>query len=568
MSETNHLSIVLEQALDAVVMIDAQNKITFFNAAAECLWGYERAEVLGRNVKMLVPHEIQADHDSYVNRNRETGEDRIVGTSRDIQVPRKDGSIVWANLSLSKVDLGGEITYTAFVKDITKEREAREVISQTLEQALDAVVTIDENNCVTFFNAAAERLWGYARTEVVGQNVKMLVPPVIQPSHDDKVNANRTTGVDKIVGTSREVEIFRKDGQQIWGALSLSKVLIDGKISYTAFVKDVTAEVESRKKLQVLSLVADETDNSVLITDKDGLIEYVNPGFSRMTGYSAEEVLGKKPGHILQGKHTDQNTVQRIREKLNARESFYEEILNYSKDGEPYWISLSINPVLDEHGHVARYVSVQANVTTTKKEALEFNARMNAIMQSNIAMEWNPDGQMVSANKLARELMAEGGEFHLGLQDVLQEGDLANLRNGMNLTHTVEVMAQGDRVVYLAANFQPLTNMDGDLERVVMYGQDVTGRNMAISQSRDLMRSVLDRISEIAREIDGIASQTNLLSLNATIEAARAGEMGKGFAVVADEVRNLARRSMGSAGQIGEMITDTRGKIDKLSHDI
>ena len=67
------------------------------------------------------------------------------------------------------------------------------------------MVTIDENNDVIFFNAAAERLWGCSRDQVLGHNVKMLVPRAIQPQHDGLVNRNRTTGQDKIVGTSREI---------------------------------------------------------------------------------------------------------------------------------------------------------------------------------------------------------------------------------------------------------------------------------------------------------------------------------------------------------------------------
>lgn len=124
-------------------------------------------------------------------------------------------------------------------------------LEQILEQALDAVVSIDEENRVTFFNAAAERLWGYARQEVLGQNVKMLVPRLHQPSHDGYVNANRHTGQDKIVGTSREVEVHRKDGSMVWGLLSLSKVRLGEQIHYTAFVRDITQDVERRQNMHV-----------------------------------------------------------------------------------------------------------------------------------------------------------------------------------------------------------------------------------------------------------------------------------------------------------------------------
>jgi len=245
--ERETINQTLEQALDAVVSIDEKNNVTFFNAAAERFWGYDRSEVIGRNVKMLVPRGLQADHDRLVEANRETGQDKIVGTSREVQVERKDGTQVWACLSLSRVKVGDRITYTAFVKDITGEHNAREMMNQALEQALDAVVTIDEKNNVTFFNAAAERLWGYGRDEVLGRNVKMLVPHAIQAGHDRLVEANRETGKDKIVGTSREVPIERKDGTRIWGLLSLSKIRLEGKIAYTAFLKNVQAEHTERE---------------------------------------------------------------------------------------------------------------------------------------------------------------------------------------------------------------------------------------------------------------------------------------------------------------------------------
>ncbi|MEO1338978.1 MAG: PAS domain S-box protein, partial [Myxococcota bacterium] len=197
----------LEQAVDAIVSIDENNRVTFFNHAAERLWGYEQQEVVGQNVAMLVPKEMQSMHDAYVDANRTTGVDKIVGGSRQVIVERRDGSKVHATLSLSRVRIGDKITYTAFVKDESATYLERERTRQTLEQAIDAVVTIDGDNGVTFFNAAAERLWGYSRAQVLGRNVAMLVPEVLRAQHDDLVNANRRTRIDKIVGTSREVEI-------------------------------------------------------------------------------------------------------------------------------------------------------------------------------------------------------------------------------------------------------------------------------------------------------------------------------------------------------------------------
>nr|WP_232312940.1 PAS domain S-box protein [Enterovibrio coralii] len=242
LQEQQRVEQMLSQSVNSVVSIDGNNNVTYMNAAAEALWGYKAEEVIGNNVKMLVPKEIRSFHDTYVNTNRQTKVDIIVGTSRDVELERRDGTKIWANLSLSRTEVAGEVGYTAFARDITKEKLAREENEQVLRQAIDAVISIDQNNLVTFFNPAAEELWGYNSDEVIGENVKMLVPKEFQANHDNYVNNNRRTGNNKIVGSARELELEKKDGSRIWVNFSLSKVDVGGSIGYTAFVRDITAQ--------------------------------------------------------------------------------------------------------------------------------------------------------------------------------------------------------------------------------------------------------------------------------------------------------------------------------------
>ncbi len=572
-SAQERINQTLEQAVDAVVTIDEDNNVTFFNASAERLWGYKRDEVVGRNVKMLVPGQFQAGHDELVNANRRTGEDKIVGTSRDLELVRRDGSNVWVNLALSKVNIGQSITYTAFVKDISAQRNAQESINQTLEQAIDAVVSIDEDNRVTFFNAAAERLWGYKRDEVVGNNVKMLVPRQLQASHDSLVNANRRTGQDKIVGTSREVVIERADGRAITGLLSLSKVQLDGKTTYTAFVKDVTEEVLTRERTRLLSLVADETDNSVIISDASGRAQYANPGFTRLTGYSLEEVMGKRPGELLQGPHTDKEAVNRIRAKLSAKEPFYEEILNYTKDGTPYWISLSINPVFDAQGRLEYFVSVQANITETKQVAMHQSARISAIDSSNAVVEWDDAGQITSINDFGRDMFGFAttqdvtGLPAFALQRFLSDEEIKRIHDGGYVSREIEIQQDDKEPIWLNASLQPFFDYRREFAGVIMYGSDVSAKRAALDESRHFTESVLHQISGIATDIGSIAKQTRLLAINASIEAARAGDTGKGFAVVASEVRELADRTSTSAEDIDKHVVETRARLEEIESD-
>lgn len=132
-----------------------------------------------------------------------------------------------------------------------------------LEQTILGVVLIDENNTVTFFNKAAEGLWHCVRQDVIGRNVNILVPRNIRSTHDDLIRHNRETGINKIVGTSREVLVERFDGTTFWANLSLSRIAVDGKIGYMALIRDISQEVDDREKIRLLSLVVRETDRAL-----------------------------------------------------------------------------------------------------------------------------------------------------------------------------------------------------------------------------------------------------------------------------------------------------------------
>lgn len=138
----------------------------------------------------------------------------------------------------------------------------------------------------------------------------------------------------------------------------------------------------SREQLRLLAAVAAHTDNAVVITDAQGRTIWVNRGFERLTGYTLEEVKGQVPGRLLQGPQTDPQTVARIREKLRKKEPFTEEILNYAKDGRPYWIRLYITPLTNELNEVTHFMAIELDITEEKERLNQLEAQLRDIQDA------------------------------------------------------------------------------------------------------------------------------------------------------------------------------------------
>ena len=146
---------------------------------------------------------------------------------------------------------------------------------------------------------------------------------------------------------------------------------------------------QQRNDLKRLSLVAEETVNAVIIADKDGKIDWVNKGFTKITGYTLAEVKGKRPGQFLQGRDTNPETVQYLSEQLKKRLPFVCEILNYNRLGKPYWVRINGQPLFDKQQQLTGYFAVEEDITEEK----EAEARLkNSELRWKFALEGAGDG--------------------------------------------------------------------------------------------------------------------------------------------------------------------------------
>ncbi len=151
----------------------------------------------------------------------------------------------------------------------------------------------------------------------------------------------------------------------------------------------------------LLSLVASKTDNAVVITDRRGVIEWVNEGFTRITEFTLEEAIGKTPGRLLQGPDTDPAHVQAIRDQLKTGKSFVQEILNYTKSGKAYWLRLSITPIRNDFDEITNYIAIESDITEEKRSKEEVEKALKKSQEAEEKLK----GALAQQEELSRDLM-------------------------------------------------------------------------------------------------------------------------------------------------------------------
>ncbi|WP_407578981.1 oxygen-sensing cyclic-di-GMP phosphodiesterase DosP [Citrobacter koseri] len=240
------------------------------------------------------------------------------------------------------------------------------ILFPALEQSMMAVVLTDDNDIVRFFNQAAERLWGYAREDVLGRNVNMLIPATLRQRHPSFIKSNREGGHNTVVGMNRELQLERKDGHLVWTSFALSKADVNGRVYYLAMARDVTAEVQRQEQNRLLLMAMAHTDQPVIVLSPDSLIIQVNRAFTDMFGYGASEVTGQLPEHVLfSAPHKDERS--HFSALLQGHDSRTEELRVITRLGRELWIRVCAIPVSDDKGRVCNRVLTFTDVTESQK---------------------------------------------------------------------------------------------------------------------------------------------------------------------------------------------------------
>ncbi len=235
------------------------------------------------------------------------------------------------------------------------------VNSRMIAQLPLAVVVTDHAGLITEVNPAFTILTGYSVEEAIGHALHDFhaagTPPETMASRDRAVQLGEAW--------SGDILHLTRDDSTFWAHTQISCLRDDhGAIThYFYLLEDITERRATQAELSRLSLVASKTTHAVIMSRADRTVEWVNSGFTRLTGYTAEEVRGRRLAELLRGPSNDSPTSQRISDGLDAGNSIEDEVLNYHRDGGAYWVRLRIDPFYDAKGSFAGHITMAYDVT-------------------------------------------------------------------------------------------------------------------------------------------------------------------------------------------------------------
>lgn len=299
-----------------------------------------------------------------------------------------DWGLIW---KLTAVMAALTLIGLIWVQQIRSSREKLKVAEEhsrlLLESAGEGIFGVDAMGQMTFINPSALSILGFTEEELVGKDVHKTIHHSYPdgspyPAEDCHMHASFMNGDTKQID---DEVLWSKNGNAVPVDYASMPILKDDRVvGAVVTFRDITDRKQAEEELRKLSRAIEQSPASVVITDPQGNIEYVNPKFSEVTGYSPEEAVGKNP-RILKSEETPPETYRVLWETISAGKEWRGEFLNKKKNGELYWESASISPVISSDGSITHYLAVKEDISEHKQAEMalhESEERFRTLVQN------------------------------------------------------------------------------------------------------------------------------------------------------------------------------------------
>ena len=383
-----------ENSLQGIAIYQGQ-KIVYANPAMCQMNGYTAKELIDMTADQIIALTHPDDRAVAQERAVKRMADETISPGFEGRILRKDGTIAWVQSFSNPIEYDGKPALLSTMIDITERKQAEEELRASEERFRQLADNIQEAFWMTdaesgkeiYLSPAAETIWERPIESLMYEPIAFInsVFPADQPAVLEAIEKEKR-------GEKVEIEyrIIWPDGTLRWVWDRAFPIFDEtGKVKRIAGIStDITERRTAEQQLRKLSRAVEQTGSTIVITDTDGTIEYVNPKFTEITGYSLEEVLGQNP-RILKSGFTAHEVYKQLWETVIAGKEWHGELLNKKKNDELFWENVTISPIQNEHGEITHFVGVKEDITQRKRAEEEIRRRAeetSALLRTSLAL--------------------------------------------------------------------------------------------------------------------------------------------------------------------------------------
>jgi len=445
-SERFFLSSLLETMEDGFVTLDGQGKILTFNPAAEKIFGYEEAEIIGEEVGVLIPNSLSRDNNIFGG-NKDSKQEKIVlgKVGREVVGKHKNGNVFLLSITVSVMYFQGVRLFSGVIRDITEAKSAQALAIRTAEELTQFVDTanapifgIDSNGLVNEWNQTAEKITGFSKVEVLGKD---LVAEFITDEYKAPVKQVLDNALHGEQRANYEFPLYTKTGQRVDVLLNATtRRDVEGTITGVIGVGQDITEAKSAQALAIrtaeeLTQFVDTANAPIFGIDSNGLVNEWNQTAEKITGFSKAEVLGKD---LVAEFITDEYKApvkQVLDNALHGDQRANYEFPLYTKTGQRVDVLLNATTRRDVEGTITGVIGVGQDITELRKneKALSQSRKMETVGQltGGIAHDFNNLLSIIGGN--LRFLKQDLGEVSQEVEELFEDA-MSATSDGADLT--------------------------------------------------------------------------------------------------------------------------------------